>query len=32
MNNEEVKNGIESLVKQRWNNYFAVIQVEQSYV
>lgn len=30
--NEEVKHGIEELVAKNWDNYFAVIQVEQSYV
>lgn len=30
--NEEVKKGIEDIVSQNWDNYFAVIQVEQSYV
>lgn len=30
--NENVKMGIESLVEEKWENYFAVVQVEQSYV
>ena len=30
--NEEVKAGLEKLVDESWDNYFAVIQVEQSYV
>ena len=30
--NESVKMGIESLVEEKWENYFAVVQVEQSYV
>lgn len=30
--NEEVKRGIETIVDETWGNYFAVIQVEQSYV
>lgn len=30
--NEEVKQGIEEIVDATWENYFAVIQVEQSYV
>lgn len=30
--NDEVKKGIESLISESWENYFAVIQVEQSYV
>lgn len=32
LTDEEVKSGIEELVKQRWNNYYAVVQVEQSYI
>lgn len=30
--NEEVKHGIEEIVSNNWDNYFAVIEVEQSYV
>lgn len=30
--NDEVKAGIEAIVTENWENYFAVIQVEQSYV
>lgn len=30
--NEEVREGIERIVTGNWENYFAVIQVEQSYV
>jgi len=30
--NDEVKKGIEALVSKNWENYYAVIQVEQSYV
>ena len=30
--NDEVKNGITKLVKERWQNYCAVIQAEQSYI
>lgn len=30
--NDEVKKGIEDIVSRNWENYFAVIQVEQSYV
>ncbi|HIR05190.1 MAG TPA: cation transporter [Candidatus Copromonas faecavium] len=29
---EDVKRGIENLVTEHWKNYFAVVQVEQSYV
>lgn len=29
---EDVKQGIENLVTEHWKNYFAVVQVEQSYV
>ncbi len=29
---EDVKQGIEDLVTKHWENYFAVVQVEQSYV
>lgn len=32
LSNEEVKSGIEGIVSESWDNYFAVIQVEQSYV
>lgn len=32
MTNDEVKRGIEFLVSNNWNNYFAVVEVEQSYV
>ncbi len=32
VSNEEVKAGIESLVEENWENHFAVVQVEQSYV
>lgn len=32
MSNDEVKKGIEAIVSSNWNNYFAVIEVEQSYV
>lgn len=32
MSNEEVKSGIEGIVAECWDNYFAVIRVEQSYV
>ena len=28
----EVKEGIERLVAEHWDNYFAVVQVEQSYI
>lgn len=30
--NEDVRRGIEKLVHTSWNNYYAVVQVEQSYV
>lgn len=30
--NEEVREGIEKIVSENWENHFAVIQVEQSYV
>lgn len=30
--NDEVKNGITKLIKERWQNYCAVIQAEQSYI
>lgn len=29
--NEEVKKGIAKLITEKWNNYYAVIQAEQSY-
>ena len=29
--NEEVKKGIAKLITERWSNYYAVIQAEQSY-
>lgn len=32
MTNDEVKRGIEFLVSKQWSNYFAVVEVEQSYV
>lgn len=32
MTNDEVKRGIEFLVSKHWSNYFAVVEVEQSYV
>lgn len=32
MTNDEVKRGIEFLVSANWENYFAVVEVEQSYV
>lgn len=32
LSNEEVKIGIENLVEENWENYFAVVVVEQSYV
>lgn len=32
MTNEEVKKGIEILVESNWDNCFAVVEVEQSYV
>lgn len=30
--NEEVRRGIEEIVTETWENYFAVVQVEQSYI
>ena len=32
LSNDEVREGIERLVDETWENYFAVVQVEQSYV
>ena len=32
MANEEVKESLENLVKKHWENYFAVVHVEQSYI
>lgn len=32
LSNEEVKEGIENLVKENWDDFFAVVVVEQSYV
>lgn len=32
MANEEVKEGLEKLVQKHWENYFAVVHVEQSYI
>ena len=29
--NEEVKKGIAKLITEKWSNYYAVIQAEQSY-
>ena len=30
--NEEVKQGIEKLISEKWDDYYAVIQAEQSYL
>lgn len=30
--NDEVKRGITKLIKEKWQNYYAVIQAEQSYI
>lgn len=32
MSNEEVKEGLEKLVAKHWENHFAVVHVEQSYI
>lgn len=32
LSNEEVKEGLEKLVSTHWENYFAVVHVEQSYI
>ncbi len=32
MSNEEVKEGLENLVRKHWKNCFAVVHVEQSYI
>ena len=32
LSDDEVREGIERLVDETWENYFAVVQVEQSYV
>lgn len=30
--NEEVRRGIESLVREKWDDSYAIVEVEQSYV